>query len=256
MTGIVVRVLLVLVVTALAGAAAIGFSNQQSKEYEASMRFQFGDLLSPELQILGPDFGAPDVDEEVYINTEASALNSADIGDATARKHPELNYTAGQINARAHATANRNTFIVVLRGRSDSPQRAARLVAAYGEEYLALRRERERDQAAKAQAILRERLRQVPREERGTLRSATLQNKIADLEVLKRAGSGSPKVIASARATSAAVQPQTARNVVFAVLFGLAVGIGMVALRSEGGSRARLAAARRARARADAATRE
>lgn len=250
--NIVGRVLLVLVVAALAGAAAIGFSAQQPKEYQAGMQFQFGQLLSPELSLLGPDFGTPDVDEEVYINTEAAGLNSDDVGDATARRHPELGYTAGEINGRTVAAANRTTLIIDLRSRADSPQRAARLVAAYGEQYLALRRGRERKQAANAQAVLRESLRRVPREERGTLRAATLQNKIADLQVLKETGSGNPKVITTARASSAKVQPQTARNVVFALLFGLAIGIGMVALRSENRSRARRAAARRVAARTGA----
>jgi uncharacterized protein involved in exopolysaccharide biosynthesis len=56
--------------------------------------------------------------------------------------------------------------------------------------------------------------------------------------VLKRVGTGSPEVIESARASSVASEPQTLRNVLFGVIFGLLVGVGLVALRAQSRSRA------------------
>jgi uncharacterized protein involved in exopolysaccharide biosynthesis len=252
------RIMLVVAVAAMAGAAAAGFSARQPEEYQGTMRFQFGQLLSPELQLLGPDFGEADVEEDIRIATEAAGIDSFDVAERTARDNPELGYTAGQIAGRVSASPDRGTLIVVVRGRASSPRLAARLTDAYARAYLDLRREREKAQAAAAQEVLRERLAAVPRAELGTLRASTLNNKIADLEVLRRVGSGTPKIIDGARAAAKPSQPRTQRNVLFAVLFGLIIGIGMVALRAEGGSRARVAAARRAaaRARADAASRE
>lgn len=248
MTGIVARALLVIAIACLAGAAALAFSSSQPKEYLAVSRFAFGRLLSPELQVLGAGFGEPDVEEDIRTLTESDIMNADEIAEATARAHPELGFTGGEIAGRVAAIPSRGTLVVDLRARASSPELAARLVTAYGEQYLELRRARERRQATAVQRVLQRRLARMSERERATLAGSNLQGHIDDLEVLRIRGTNNPQIIAGARASGAAVSPNTQRNVVFAVVLGLVVGVGLVALRSEGRSRSRVAAARRAAA--------
>jgi capsular polysaccharide biosynthesis protein len=235
------RVLLVVVVTLLVGAAALAFSEAQDPQYKATARFAYGSLLSPEVRILGGAFGEPDVDEEIRIATEAARVNSFDVARATANATPELGYTAGQIAARVQAAPTRGTLVVSLTATGSSAENADRLARAYADAYLQLLRDRERSRSGAVKRALRTRLNSLTQADQAGPLGAGIRNQLSQVDVLGRVGSGSPQLIESARASSAPAQPQTRRNVLFGLLFGLAVGVGLVALRSE--SRTRAAAA-------------
>lgn len=234
------RVLLVVVIAALVGAAAYALSERQDVQYEASTRVQFGSLLSPEVGILGGGFGAGDVDEEVRIATEAVGVNSFDVAQRAAQDVPELGLNAGQIASAVTAEATRGTLIVLVRATASTPQQADRLASAYTEAYLARRRERERRRAAIAEQALQRRLSALSSDDRKGVIGASIRNQIGAVGVLKRVGSGTAQEIEGAHGAASPAEAKTRRNVLFGLLFGLAVGIGLVALRSE--SRARRAA--------------
>jgi polysaccharide biosynthesis transport protein len=248
-TSIVLRVLLVLVLAAVAGAAAVAFSNAQPKEYASAMRLGFGRLASPEFQLLGPGFSEPQVDDTVEINTDAAEVNSFDVAAATAKAAPDLHYNAGQVARAIDATGNRDTLIVTVLARASTPQRAARLANVYAQQFLALRRAGERKRATSVKRALRAQYRTLTKKEKASGRGGGLLAQMNTVEVLRRVGSGEPRIIDHARPSGAPASPNTLRNVLFGVLFGLAVGIGLVALRAEtknrgggGGARRRGAA--------------
>jgi uncharacterized protein involved in exopolysaccharide biosynthesis len=245
-TSVVGRVLLVLTVALLAGAAAVAFSSAQEREYEATVHFAFGRFLSPEYQILGPDFGEPSVDEEVRIQTEASGIGSFNVARATAKVAPRLGYNADQIAQRVSVKPTRGTLIIVLTARASTPQQAAQLARTYARQYLARRRKRERARAGKVARTLQSRFAALPRLARRGVQGQALRDQLTTLAVYRRLGSGTPEIIQGARASFSPARPQTTRNVLFALLFGIAVGVGVVALRSESRARAAIAAARRA----------
>jgi capsular polysaccharide biosynthesis protein len=237
--GIVLRVALVVFLAAVAGAAAIAFSNSQPKEYAAASALGFGRLASPELQLLGPGFSEPQIDETVEINTDAAEVNSFDVAVATAQAAPDLRYTPGQVAGKVHATGNRDTLIVTVSATSSTPERAARLANVYTRQYLKLRRASERERATTVKRALRAQYSTLTRREKATGRGGGLLAQINTVEVLRRVGSGEPRIIETARPSAAPASPNTSRNLLFGVLFGLAVGIGLVALRAETKSRSR-----------------
>jgi uncharacterized protein involved in exopolysaccharide biosynthesis len=206
------------------------------------MRFGFGRTVSPEIQLLGAGFAEPQIDENIRTQTEAVEMNSFDIASATARATPSLHYNAREVHSHVAVGAVRDTLTVTLGARSDSPKRAARLAAAYGQEYLDLRRAHERARATTAQRALKAQLAGLPRPLKRGVQGASLRNQINTLGVIRTLGTGEPQVLEKAHASSIAASPNTTRNVGFGILFGLAVGIGMVALRSEGRTRSAAAA--------------
>lgn len=241
MIGVVLRTLLVLAIAALVGTAAYVFSSRQPEQYNSTVRLEFGGSLPPELQVIGADFGGgPDVDEEIRISTEAAGLNSFDVARSTARVVPELGLDAGAIAARINAEPSRGTLTIALNATGTSPQRAERLARAYVNEYLSRERVGERRRAKRVQDALETRLAGLKRADaRGPI-GAALRDQISTLRVFQNVGSGSPRIIERAQASRSPSQPKTVRNVLFGVLFGLVVGIGLVALRTE--TRARTAA--------------
>ena len=239
------RVVLVLCVTAFAGGAAIAFSDAQPREYSSAMRFSFGRLLSPELQVLGSNFADPVPDAAIRLQTEAATVASFDVARATAAAAPDLGYSAGQVAAHIDVQPIRDTLVVAIAAHSSTPERAARLAGVYGEQFLRLRREGDRRRAAVVQQALKAELASLSRREELGLKGGALRDQLGTVAVLRRVGTGSPQVIERPRTSGAPSSPDTTRNVLFGILFGLALGVGMVALRAESRSRA-AGAARRA----------
>lgn len=231
------RGLLVLMTAALVGAAAYLFSTSQSKEYVATSELGFSRLVSPELQVLGGDFSEPQIDADVRIATEAEGVNSFDVAVATARMSPTLGLRPGQIASRVDATPVRGSLVVRVTSTGETPDEAARIGDAYVTGYLSVRRDRERSRAATVESALRRRLATTPTAARKGPIGATIRNQLSAVGVLKRVGSGTPEVVETARASSVASQPQTTRNVLFGAVFGLLVGVGLVALRAQARSR-------------------
>ena len=244
MTRALLSALLVVVLAAVAGAAALAFSNAQPKTYAADVKLSFGRLVSPELQLLGAGFSPPQVDENVEIQTEGAEVASFDVARATAAAAPDLGLTPGAVSGDVTVTPVRDTLTVTLVARESTPERAARLANVYAQQYLKIRRQREANRAKQAQTVLKRRLSQLRRPDKRGVRGAGLRDQINTLAIMRRLGSGSPQVIEAARAGGSPASPDTLRNVLFGVLFGLVVGIGLVALRIETSRRAGASSAR------------
>jgi capsular polysaccharide biosynthesis protein len=236
--SIAAHVLLVAVVTLLVGTAAYLFSVGQPRLYQASAQLAFGRLVSPELAILGRDFAEPQVDEAVRVQTEAKRVDSFDVARATARAAPNLRLTAEQIAAIVTAQPERGTLVVTVLARETTPERAERLVRVYVAQYLALRRRSEQRRAAAVQRALQRRFDSLPEATRQSPTGVVVREQIGLITIFRNLGGGGSTVIQAAHASSLPVQPETQRNVFFGLLFGLAVGIGIVALRSDARTRA------------------
>jgi capsular polysaccharide biosynthesis protein len=244
MVSVLARALLVVVVAAAAGAAALAFSNSQPKEYAADVQFAFSRLAAPEYQLLGPGYSEPQGDENVRIQTEAADVKSFDVAQRTAKAAPDLGYTAGQVAGHVAVGPVRDTLTVTITAKSSTPQRAARLANVYSQQYIKLRRARERAQAKTIEKALKAQFNTLSHHEKVTGRGGGLLAQINLVDTLRRVGSGEPQIIEGARASFAPASPNTVKNVLFGVVFGLVVGIGLVALRVETKNRSSSAARR------------
>jgi capsular polysaccharide biosynthesis protein len=231
--GLAVRVLLVAVVAALVGVAALAFSRSQETRYQAETRLSFSSSLRPELQILGAPFVRPTVDSAVFNASNAQWVTSRRVARTLAADQPGLKLTADQIADRIKAAPIAGTEIVAVRATGDSRAQAQLLARSYTATFMAWFDDRQRERARAVQRTLRERYDSLSREQRRSGTGSTLRTQISALDVLAKVGSGSPELLDSAHAFAAPEQPRTRRNVLLGVLFGLAVGIGLVSLRAQ-----------------------
>lgn len=239
------RIVLVIIVALLAALAGLAFSASQQKEYSSQLRLSFARFQSPEIQVLGPAFAPPQVDENVRIQTEADDVSSYDVAVATSKANPRLG-TPSAVASAVSVGPIRDTLVVTVAARASTARLAAQIANTYGEAYLALRKKREANQAKAAEAVLKRRYDNLPAAEKRGIQGGGLRDQINQLEVMRGVGTGNPQIILHARPSAAPASPDTTRNVVFGLLFGLVVGIGLVALRTESPARAAEAAARRA----------
>ena len=231
-----IRVLLVAVIAALVGLAALVFSRQQQPEYSASSDLLVGSAVRPELAILGPPFTGDGTDNAIRMNTAATVAGSHAVAAATAKAKPDLGYDADGVAARVHVAALPQSQVLRITATGPSAGKAAALLSAYRRQYLASERQRQRRNARRVLADVQRRFADLPAGDQTGPLGASVRNQIAALRELERVGSV-PEVIDPLNASAAPSTPKTGRNVLFGVLFGLAVGIGLVALRSELGKR-------------------
>jgi capsular polysaccharide biosynthesis protein len=223
--GLLVRVLLVMVLAAVAGVAALIFSQRQPERYDASVRLSYA--ARPDMQALGL---VDPTDNTVRLNTEAAELESFDLAVATSRAVPELDMTPDTVADNVTAAALPDTQVVELAAQGTTAGRAVRLLEVYRDTYLERRSERERERVQDAERALRRRLADLPRTQRDGALASSLRAQLGALAVVRRSGTGIPEAIEGVRRPTAASAPRTARNVLFGVLFGVAAGIGLVAV--------------------------
>jgi capsular polysaccharide biosynthesis protein len=231
--GLVVRVLLVLVIAALVGVAALELSRRQPTSYQATGSLVFSSQLSPELQVLGAPFTGPNTDPKTQASTNAQLVKSFDVARIVARRHPELGLDAAAVAGHVSVGEVAGTQLVSVTATGETQRRALDLATVYQDEYVTVTRARQARRAQLVEAELRGRYAALPASAKAATQGATLRAQIATLDMLQRVGSGQVDIAQQPRASADPSQPKTRRNVGFGVLFGLVLGIGLVALRSE-----------------------
>ena len=245
MTRSFTNIALVLAITAFVGTIAYVLSARQDDEFESVGKLVFPKGAPPALQVLGPQFGQPDTDEEIALATAALDLNSFDVAARTAKNTPILKMNAGQIADRVNAQPVRETLVVEVTARAGNGFVASVLAGSYIDAYFQLRKDRDAQRAREVRSIVVRRLASLPREQRQGGRGDALREQIAQLTLLERVGTAGPVVLEAPRPSATPVLPKPKRDAVFGMLFGLAIGTGLVALRTNIRGRGDLAAARK-----------
>ncbi len=232
-TGVLVRLLLVAVIAAAVGVAALLFSRAQPTRYQAGAKVSFSSSARPELQVLGSAFVRTATDVRAFTATNAQIMSSFRVARDVARERPELRLSPDEVASRVSISPVGDTEVIQVIAWGETPTAARRLADAYVTTFRGWYRDRERRRAQAVRRALLDRYETLSRSQRQSETGASVRNQLTTLKVLEEVGSGSPDVIEGAHGSGTPQQPKTRRNVLFGILFGLAVGIGLVALRAE-----------------------
>jgi capsular polysaccharide biosynthesis protein len=231
--GVLVRVLLVAVIAAGVGVAALLFSRAQPTRYQAEAKLTFSAATRPELQVLGSGFSRPTIDPVTFTATNAELVASHRVAAEVADARPELGLSADEVADRISVSPVSGTELVEVRASGETPGAARELAQTYLTEFRRWFRSRERSRAREVRRVLADRYDEFSQSQRESDTGASVRDQLSALTILEEVGSGSPDVVEGAHGSGSPQQPQTRRNVLFGVIFGLAVGIGLVALRAE-----------------------
>lgn len=224
--GIPARIALVLGITLLCGAAAFAFSEGQEERFRATTRLSFDVTLRPDLLVTS-DFPNVEPWDDGPAQTNAGTVRSRDVAARTASA---LGVDADDVEDDVTVNVERGTAIVVISATAATRERAKTLAQTYRTQYKLLTQQRESARARTARERYERRLAEAGGEKATGSLAAGLRDRILALTALEAEGSGLPEVIEAAHATDDPAEPQTRRNVLFGLLFGFVLGVGLTAL--------------------------
>lgn len=224
---LITRVALVAIVALVVGVVAYVLSASQTKQYQATAQILFAPRTS-ELQALGLP-GGP-LDQTSAAANDVLDVASFDIARRTALALADPRYSADTVAGDVAVSNERGSDVVTIKANASTPQEAARLAGTYLREYQDVSKARTAAQASSGRDALASALAALPKTLRNGARGDVMRNQIGILEVFARTGNP-PTVIQNVRATANPVSPQTSRNVLFGLLFGVVLGAGLVAAR-------------------------
>lgn len=220
------RLALVVVIALLCGAAAYVFSESQEERYRATTRLSFDITLRPDL-IVSAEFPNVEPWDDGPAQTNALTVGSRDVAARTAAA---LRLDIDDVEDDVSVGVDRGTAIVRISATADTPAAAKTLAQTYRTQYKLMRAERESTRARSMRETFQRRLDEIGGDDATGSLAASLRDRIVALTALEREGTGLPEVVEAAHATDDPAEPQTRRNVLFGLLFGFVLAVGLTAL--------------------------
>ncbi len=229
----VVRVLrrrlgLILLCLVLLPAATLAYSLTQEELYSASSSLLFRDPGFDESLFGGQAFaGSQDSSREAATNERLVGLGA--VADRTAEAIGR-GVTASAVREALDITAEGESDIVRIQATHPDAALAAEIANTHAREYVAFRRETDRNLIREAQRLLERRLDALPPAQQQSDRGRALQNRVEDLAGLAAVQTGNADQVQTAAASSDPVSPKPLRNTVLGGLLGLMLGLGLAFL--------------------------
>ena len=207
-------------------------SATQEKEYRATANLLFRDAAT---ELLGENLGG------IEDPTRRAATNDALIalpviaeraGTLLAESgEPPLQVSADQIEASTTVSPSGDSDLVDIEVVWDDPRVAAQVANAYGEAYIDFRRRSDQRQVEEAIALARQRLDELSPEARAGDVGANLQERLNRLELASSLLTGNAELVQRASPPDRAFAPKTSRNVIFGIILGGILGLGLALVR-------------------------
>jgi succinoglycan biosynthesis transport protein ExoP len=222
------RIGVVLLCVVLVPAAALAFSLSQQKQYSATASLLFRD---PQLdqKLFGSTVFPPSNDPAREAATNAK-LASLDVVSTRTAKALGGKLAAGDIAAEITVAPAGQSDVVSITATDPDPVFAAKLANVFAQQFIAFRRDADRSKIAFAQQLVTQQLKRLTTTERSGPQGTALQQRGEQLQILAALQTGNAELVQPANAPSAPSSPQTKRNVMLGLLFGLMMGCGLAIL--------------------------
>lgn len=224
----------------LVPAAAVAFSLQQSKRYEASAEVLIGrHNLAAGLAGIPDPLASQSADR--VVQTQADLARVPEVARRVLRAVGLPTSEAGAFLAASDVSIKPNADLLVFTVRDSTPSLAARLATEYAREFIRYRRELDTASLERARNEVAARIREL--EASGDRRSAlyaTLVEKEQQLRTLEALQTSNAFLVRRAE-TAKQVEPRPVRNGLLAGFLGLVLGLGLSFLRDALDTRVRSA---------------
>ena len=233
------RKLILFSVLAVAGLA-LAMSIAAEKKYESTASLLFRDEALDQT-LFGSSFLNPSSDpareaatnvklvslEGVARRTAASLQSPAYKSRVTALLDGRPPLTSAVIETRVRVEPEGQSDVVSVTYSDNSPRLAALVANIFANEYVAFRREADRNKVDEAQALIRRQLAQLTPAERVGRQGRSLRERGDQLAILKSLQTGNAEVVQPASVPTVAASPKPIRNVFLGLVLGLMLGFGL-----------------------------
>ncbi len=209
---------IVFCVLAVTGSA-VGLSLLQEKQYTAKAQLLFRDPAIDQRLFRSP--AAPSEDSQREAATNVRLVSLPQVAGRTADRL-DGGLTTQTVQDKVDVSGEGQSDVVSVTATDPRPQFAARLANTFALEYIAIRREVDRAVIRRAQRLVRRRLDDLNKANRGELEA-----RADDLKILAALQTGKAELVQPATVPSTPASPKPVRNGVLGAILGLALGLGL-----------------------------
>jgi polysaccharide biosynthesis transport protein len=215
---------LLLLCPVLVAAAAVGFSELQTREYTASSSLLFRDTQFDQ-ELFGTNFTPSALDPT---QEQATNFGLVSLPTVAARAAAALHLSPALVSSETSIVGVGQANIATVSVTDPDPVRAAQIANTYAQQYVLFRQQADRAKIAGAQALVQHDLLSLPPAQRYSSVGQSLQSRAAQLGVLAALQTGNAEVVEPAGVPTSPSSPQTKRNGLLGLLLGLLLGTGVV----------------------------
>jgi len=208
--------------------AALAVSLSKEKQYDASSQLLFRKSgLSN--AVTGTSVNQPSLDPERDSTTNTLLVQSNEVAERV-RRALALATPADQLSDKLTVSSESNSDIITVTVRDPNPRRAARLSTAFSDQYVLFRKEQIRSEVADGERFLRARINQLPPDPSADGQRQDLRDALSTVAALGATQTGDVTVVDRAEVPTTASVPTPRRDVIIALLLGLALGVAIAFL--------------------------
>jgi capsular exopolysaccharide synthesis family protein len=220
---------ILLVCALIVPAAALIWSLQQEKEYSstASILFRSNTLVE---SLTGSTYFSSSSEAAREAQTNVQLVSLGDASARTAKKLAIPGVTAAVVAGSIEVSLQGESEIADVTATIGDPVLAQEIANTFAHEYIATRRDTDRQAVSEAQRRLELQFENMSPEQVESARGERLANQIEELETAASLQTGNAEVVQNATINTSPVSPHTKRNVALGLVVGVLLGIGLILL--------------------------
>lgn len=215
-----------MVAAVLVPAAALGFSLSQPKKYRATAQLLFRDAEFDQ-KLFGGSVLGPSRDPNREAATNVKLISLEVIAARAAKAVDDLELTTDDIRDKITVAPEGQADVVAVSAVDRVPAIAARLADAVAKEYISFRKEADRSKITEAINLVQARLRELSPRQRVGSQGESVNQRIAQLEILASLQTGNAELVQPALAPAAPSSPRPVRDAVLGLFAGVLLGLGL-----------------------------
>ena len=222
----------ILIVTLLAGGAAAALALVDRDSYESTAKLLFRQTVSPGLNGMGFQVGAPDADNLAANNVELVDSRRMAVVTAMQLRDRGIDMSADDVEADVLVAGLKDSDVVNVTAQADSAKRAQLIAGTYARNAVTLAAADDRAEAERLLANVDKQLSELPKKERDRSAGRRLQENRERLRALIAAGTGSPQIIQPAYLPTGE-SGNVLQTILLGLLFGVVLGVALALLRDQ-----------------------
>ena len=218
------RMPLILLLTGVVTAVAVGLSLAQTKEYEATSRVVLSqsDPINNIIQSSQPI----NYDPEAARNTLVSLIKIEPVAERV-KAAEGLDYSTGELLDKVTTEVESNSDIVLIKALDPDPQTATDISNGFAEQYQLYRQDTVRAQLEDAADVTRTNIDRLSPEEEASEQGRDLRGQLRQLEILAAAQRGGVEVAETADVPTDPAKPRPLLNGFLAFVLGFALAVAI-----------------------------